>query len=102
MVPAFNNRLEFKSYINSFNPIVTGTNNRIFNMLKGLNIRIYPNVKQTRVIEQTFGCTRFVYNKVLGMKKELWEDYKLSFNPKNQILERRMAFFNKSFCTKHL
>lgn len=40
-------------------------------MLKGLNIRIYPNIKQTKVIERTFGCTRFVYNKVLGMKKRI-------------------------------
>lgn len=77
---------------NSFNPIVTGTNNRIFNMLKGLNIRIYPNVKQTKVIEQTFGCTRFVYNKVLSMKKELWEDYKLSFNPKIKSLKEEWKF----------
>ncbi len=64
-------------------------------MIKGLNIRIYPNVKQTRVIEQTFGCTRFVYNKVLGMKKELWEDYKLSFNPKIKSLKEEWKFLTK-------
>lgn len=64
-------------------------------MLKGLNIRIYPNVKQTRVIERTFGCTRFVYNKVLGMKKELWEDYRLSFNPKIKSLKEEWTFLTE-------
>lgn len=64
-------------------------------MLKGLNIRIYPNVKQTKVIERTFGCTRFVYNKVLGMKKELWEDYKLSFNPKIKSLKEEWKFLTE-------
>lgn len=71
----------------SLYPICTSPTNRVFNMIKGLNIRIYPNVRQTKVIERTFGCTRFVYNKVLGMKKELWEDYKLSFNPKIKSLK---------------
>ena len=64
-------------------------------MLKGLNIRIYPNIKQTKVIEQTFGCTRFVYNKVLGMKKELWEDYRLSFNPKIKSLKEEWTFLTE-------
>ena len=64
-------------------------------MLKGLNIRIYPNIKQTKVIERTFGCTRFVYNKVLGMKKELWEDYRLSFNPKIKSLKEEWTFLTE-------
>ena len=74
-------------------------------MLKGLNIRIYPNVSQTKVIEQTFGCTRFVYNKVLGMKKELWEDYKLSFNPKIKSLKEEWKFLTnvsaQSICNSY-
>lgn len=76
-----------------------------FNMIKGLNIRIYPNKKQTKVIEQTFGCTRFVYNKVLGMKKELWEDYKLSFNPKIKSLKEEWPFLKdvsaQSICNSY-
>ena len=64
-------------------------------MLKRLNIRIYPNIKQTKVIERTFGCTRFVYNKVLGMKKELWEDYRLSFNPKIKSLKEEWTFLTE-------
>jgi putative transposase len=64
-------------------------------MIKGLNIRLYPNKHQQKLIEQTFGCTRFVYNKVLGMKKELWEDYKLSFNPKIKSLKEEWKFLTK-------
>ena len=75
-------------------------------MIKGLNIRIYPNVRQTKVIEQTFGCTRFVYNKVLGMKKELWEDYKLSFNPKIKSLKEEWKFLktvsSQSICNAYI
>lgn len=74
-------------------------------MIKGLNIRIYPNVRQTKVIERTFGCTRFVYNKVLGMKKELWEDYKLSFNPKIKSLKEEWKFLTnvsaQSICNSY-
>ena len=74
-------------------------------MMKGLNIRIYPNVRQTRFIERTFGCTRFVYNKVLGMKKELWEDYRLSFNPKIKSLKEEWHFLKtvsaQSICNSY-
>ena len=74
-------------------------------MIKGLNIRIYPNKHQQKLIEQTFGCTRFVYNKVLGMKKELWEDYRLSFNPKIKSLKEEWKFLktvsSQSICNSY-
>ena len=50
-------------------------------MKKGLEIRLYPSKEQRVLIDRTLGCSRFVYNHVLAIKKELWEDYKLSFNP---------------------
>lgn len=37
--------------------------------------RIYPNQKQVQLIEQTFGCCRFVYNQFLALKIN---QYKLS------------------------
>ena len=33
--------------------------------------RIYPNEVQTNLILQTFGCVRFVYNKILGKADEI-------------------------------
>lgn len=35
--------------------------------------RIYPNEVQADLILQTFGCVRFVYNKILGRAKEIYE-----------------------------
>ena len=35
--------------------------------------RIYPNSEQQALIAQTFGCTRFVYNYFLNLRKETYE-----------------------------
>ena len=64
-------------------------------MKKGLEIRLYPSKEQRVLIDRTLGCSRFVYNHVLGMKKELWEDYKLSFNPKLKSFKEEWQFLNK-------
>ncbi len=43
--------------------------------------RIYPNEVQTNLILQTFGCTRFVYNKILAKaQRELSRKVKFSSN----------------------
>jgi putative transposase len=49
-------------------------------MKKGLEIRLYPSKEQRVLIDRTLGCSRFVYNHVLALKKELWEDYKSRWN----------------------
>ena len=64
-------------------------------MKKGLEIRLYPSKEQRVLIDRTFGCSRFVYNHVLAMKKELWEDYKLSFNPNLKSFKEEWNFLNK-------
>ena len=40
---------------------------------KAYKFRIYPNKEQEELIQKTFGCCRFVYNKFLSLKKELYE-----------------------------
>jgi putative transposase len=45
--------------------------------LKGLNVRIYPNKKQKLFIQCNFGYTRFVWNQMLHMLIERYEN-----NPK--------------------
>ncbi len=64
-------------------------------MKKGLEIRLYPSKEQRVLIDRTIGCSRFVYNHVLALKKELWEDYKLSFNPNLKSFKEEWKFLTK-------
>lgn len=64
-------------------------------MKKGLEIRLYPSKEQRVLIDMTLGCSRFVYNHVLALKKELWEDYKLSFNPNLKSFKEEWKFLTK-------
>ena len=64
-------------------------------MKKGLELRLYPSKEQRVLIDRTLGCSRFVYNHVLSLKKELWEDYKLSFNPKLKSFKEEWKFLTK-------
>lgn len=45
-------------------------------MEKGYKYRIYPNEKQKEIIAKTFGCCRFVYNKYLAEKIQLYKTEK--------------------------
>lgn len=44
--------------------------------LKGLKLRIYPNVQQTILLNKTFGCSRFIYNTMLLERKSVYEQLK--------------------------
>ncbi|AXH99231.1 transposase [Sporosarcina sp. PTS2304] len=43
---------------------------------KAYKFRLYPTEEQALLIRKTFGCVRFVYNKMLAERKELYETYK--------------------------
>lgn len=47
--------------------------------LKAYKYRMYPNNTQQLLINKTFGCVRFLYNKMLNDKKEYYETYQQSF-----------------------
>ena len=47
-------------------------------MLKAYKYRIYPNSEQEIQIAKTFGCCRFVYNRTLVYRKEIYEKEKKS------------------------
>lgn len=51
-------------------------------MEKAYKFRIYPNKKQQTLINKTFGCCRFVYNKYLSKKIEVYENKKETFTYK--------------------
>ena len=43
---------------------------------KAYKFRLYPTDEQALFIRQTFGCVRFVYNKMLAERKETYENLK--------------------------
>lgn len=47
-------------------------------IFKTYKYRIYPNKKQEVLIQKTFGCCRYVYNKTLAYRKNLYETEKKS------------------------
>lgn len=49
---------------------------------KGIEIKLYPNRVQKVFFAKTFGCCRFVYNHCLWLKSYLYDETKMSFDPK--------------------
>ena len=49
---------------------------------KGIEIKLYPNKAQKVFFAKTFGCCRFVYNQCLRIKSYIYEEIKMSFQPK--------------------
>ena len=49
-------------------------------MLKASKYRIYPNENQVIIINKTFGCARFVYNKMLRFKQDLYKQTSISYS----------------------
>jgi putative transposase len=43
---------------------------------KAFKFRLYPNNEQEKQFAKTFGCVRFVYNKMLAERKETYEKFK--------------------------
>ena len=49
-------------------------------MLKAYKFRLYPNEEQKQFFDQNIGNCRFVYNHLLGLRKDLWKNEKKSMN----------------------
>ena len=49
-------------------------------MKKAFKYRIYPNKAQQVLLQATFGCCRFVYNKMLDIRKMAYETDKTKFS----------------------
>ena len=43
---------------------------------KAFKFRMLPNKEQAVLLAKTFGCVRFVYNKMLADRKEIYEKFK--------------------------
>jgi putative transposase len=49
-------------------------------MINGYKYRIYPNQEQRVLLEKHIGSCRFVYNKLLHIRKTLYEKFKMSIS----------------------
>ena len=49
-------------------------------MLKAVEYRLYPNKQQKEYFAKTFGCCRFIWNKMLSDKKEHYEKTKMTLH----------------------
>ena len=49
-------------------------------MNRAYKFRIYPNSEQQLLFEKTFGCVRFIYNKMLADKIEFYKETKQKLN----------------------
>lgn len=47
---------------------------------KAYKFRIYPNVEQCTMLAKTFGCVRFIYNRMLSDKIKYYEETKQKLN----------------------
>lgn len=59
-------------------------------MLKAYKYRLYPNREQRVLIEQHFGCTRFVYNWALGLQNNYYQEHGKSLS-RSAIQSQLMA-----------
>ena len=54
---------------------------------KAYNFRLYPTEEQAYLMCKTFGCVRFVYNRMLAERKEVYEKYK---DDKEQLKKQKL------------
>jgi putative transposase len=63
------------SFIKTYALLYNGIEKRWFDMAnKAYKFRFYPT--QEQLLAKTFGCVRFVYNKMLAERKETYEQFK--------------------------
>ena len=53
-------------------------------MLKAYKYRLYPNKEQEIYFAKTFGCVRFIYNKMLSDKIDYYKENKKKLNNKHK------------------
>ena len=56
-------------------------------MEKAYKFRMYPNKQQEELINKTFGCCRFIYNRYLAKRIELYENNKETYSYKQCSLD---------------
>lgn len=52
-------------------------------MFRAIKVRLYPNKQQEQVINKILGCYRFVYNHMLALKQQEYNDNKINLSLKD-------------------
>ncbi|GAG00486.1 unnamed protein product [marine sediment metagenome] len=45
-------------------------------MNRAIKVRLYPKQEQEEILSKIFGCCRFIYNKMLEERKQIYEQLK--------------------------
>ncbi len=67
---------------------------------KAYKFRLYPTEEQALFIRKTFGCVRFVYNKMLAERKETYETFQDDKEALKQIKHPTPAKYKHEFEAK--
>ena len=65
-------------------------------MNKAFKFRIYPNSEQQILLAKTFGCTRFIYNKMLGEKIAHYEEFGNNLRTTPEVTPKNCTSFRVS------
>ena len=66
-------------------------------ILKGYSLRIYPTKEQQGLITRTFGCVRFVYNRILDMQISRYENNKNSKYQSNYDMQKLLPTLKSEY-----
>jgi len=66
---------------------------RIIN--KAYKFRLYPNQEQKNMFAKTFGCVRFIYNKMLSDKIDYYKEYKQKLNNTPAQYKKEFKWLNE-------
>lgn len=61
-------------------------------MNRAIKVRLYPNQEQEEILNKIFGCCRFIYNKMLEERKQVYE----------QLKDDKQVLYNYKYKTEKL
>ena len=64
-------------------------------MKKGIVVRLYPTREQEKIINQTFGCVRLIYNTLLDYAKENKEYNRFNLQKLITTFRKEKPFLNE-------
>ena len=60
-------------------------------MLRAIKIRLYPNKEQELKLNKVLGCYRFVYNQMLALKQQEYDNLKKNVQNEHEHLDKLLG-----------